>query len=142
MRDSLNLGRTLTVFSGHAGSPMLSFRNLLSAETAAELTNHGTPTLMAPLTCQITYDSSPSAIVLGHQLLYAGDQGALSITGGVSLTNLGDNERMVNHIIDGLKAGLTLGQAVQAGRNALGTAYQNLQDNWITQGDATARFAP
>ena len=39
---------------------------------------------MVPLACETTYDISPSADVLGHQLLYAGEQGALAITGAVA----------------------------------------------------------
>jgi hypothetical protein len=35
---------------------------------------------------------------------------------------------------------MTLGQAVQAGREALGGTYQVLQDNWLTQGDVTLRM--
>ncbi len=95
---------------------------------------------MLPLACETTYDISPSADVLGHQLLYSGEQGALAISGAVSLANIDDNERMADHILDGLESGLTLGEAVQAGREALGSAYQTLQDNWLTQGDVTLKL--
>ena len=32
-------------------------------------------------------------------------------------------------------------EAVQAGRQALGSAFQTLQDNWMTQGDVAARLS-
>jgi hypothetical protein len=140
MRASLDAGRTVTVFSGHSSPTVWGFRSLLTPGTAAALTNHGRPTIMVPLACETTYDISPNANVLGHQLLYAGGQGALAISGAVSLASLQANERMAEHVIDGLKAGLTLGEAVQAGRNAIGSSNRELQDNWLTQGDVTVRL--
>ena len=140
LRTSLDSGRAITVFSGHSSSVQWTYRGLLTPASVAGLTNFGRPTLMLPLACETTYDISPSADVLGHQLLYSGDQGALAISGAVSLANLDDNERMANHILDGLESGMTLGEAVQAGREALGSAYQTLQDNWLTQGDVTLKM--
>jgi len=131
----------VTVFSGHSSPSVWAYRSLVTASSVATLTNFGSPTLMVPLACETTYDISPSANVLGHQLLYAGGQGALAISGAVALSSLADNERMAAFILDGLKSGLTLGEAVQAGRDALGTDYQTLQDNWMTQGDVTVRIA-
>ena len=49
-------------------------------------------------------------------------------------------KRQWHHVLAGLESGLTLGQAVQAGREALGSAYQVLQDNWLTQGDVTLKM--
>ena len=142
LRLSLDQGRTLTVFSGHSSTSTWAFRSVLTASGVADLTNFDRPTMMLPLACETTYDISPDANVLGHQLLYAGDQGALAISGAVALSSLQDNERMAELILDGLGSGLTLGAAVQAGREALGVAYQTLQDNWMTQGDVAARIAP
>ncbi|MFP3940665.1 MAG: C25 family cysteine peptidase, partial [Thermoanaerobaculia bacterium] len=142
MRTSLEAGRTVTAFSGHSSPTVWSFRSLLTPATAAALTNQGRPTIMVPLACETTYDISPNADVLGHQLLYAGSQGALAISGAVALSSLSDNERMAGHVLDGLKAGLTLGEAVQEAREALGPPFQTLQDNWLTQGDATVRLEP
>ena len=140
LRTSLDAGRAVTVFSGHSSATMWAYRGLLTSSSAAGLTNFGLPTLMLPLACETSYDVSPTANVLGHQLLYSGDQGALAISGAVSLASLNENERMANHVLAGLESGLTLGQAVQAGREALGSAYQVLQDNWLTQGDVTLKM--
>ena len=140
LRTALDEGRSVTVFSGHSSAIQWAYRGLLTPASAAALTNVDGPTLMLPLACETTYDSSPSAQVLGHQLLYAGDQGALAISGAISLANLGDNERMADHIVSGLAAGMTLGEAVQTGREALGSVYQTLQDNWLTQGDVTLKL--
>ncbi len=140
LRAALDSGRSITVFSGHSSFAQWAFRGLLTPSSVAGLTNIGRPTLMLPLACETTYDISPSADVLGHQLLYSGEQGALAISGAVSLANLEDNERMASHILDGLESGMTLGEAVQAGREALGSAYQTLQDNWLTQGDVTLKM--
>lgn len=142
MSSSLDAGRAVTVFSGHSSPNVWAFRSLLTTGVAAGLTNHGRPTIMVPLACETTYDISPSANVLGHQLLFAGDQGALAISGAVALSSLDGNERMANHVLDGLKAGHTLGEAVLAGRGAIGSSNQELQDNWITQGDVTVRLQP
>jgi hypothetical protein len=141
LRTSLAAGRALTVFSGHSSPAVWAFRGLLTAGSVATLTNAGLPTLVVPLACETTYDVSPNANVLGHQLLYGGDRGALAISGAVALASLSDNERMAEHVLEGLKAGLTLGEAVQAGRRALGSEFQTLQDNWLTQGDVTTRMA-
>ncbi len=140
LRLSLDAGRAVTVFSGHSSAFRWAFRGLLTPNSVQALTNFDRPTIMLPLACQTSYDSSPNANVLGHQLLYAGDQGALAISGAVALSSLDDNERMADHILDGLRAGLTLGKAVQVGREALGHSYQTLQDNWATQGDVTLRM--
>jgi hypothetical protein len=140
LRTSLDAGRAVTVFSGHSSAVMWAFRGLLTPASVADLTNFDLPTLMLPLACETTYDISPSADVLGHQLLYAGDQGALAISGAVSLASLDENELMANHVLGGLESGLTLGEAVQAGREALGSAHQMVQDNWLTQGDVTLRM--
>jgi hypothetical protein len=135
MRAALDDGRTVTVFSGHSSPTVWAFRGLLTTGTAAALTNAGRPSLMVPLACETTYDVSPNANVLGHQLLFANDAGALAISGAAALSSLEENERMANHVLTGLRAGMTLGEAVLAGRQALGAAYQELQDNWLTQGD-------
>ncbi|MCU0304035.1 MAG: C25 family cysteine peptidase [Thermoanaerobaculales bacterium] len=140
LRTSLDAGRAVTVFSGHSSSVIWAYRGLLTPASAAALTNTGRPTLMVPLACESTYDISPSADVLGHQLLFAGEQGALAISGAVSLAGLDDNEKMAGHVLAGLASGLTLGEAVQAGREALGGLYQTLQDNWVTQGDSALRM--
>ncbi|HSL83949.1 MAG TPA: C25 family cysteine peptidase, partial [Thermoanaerobaculia bacterium] len=140
LRASLEAGRALTVFSGHSSPTVWGFRSLLTPGTAAALTNQGRPTIAVPLACETTYDVSPSANVLGHQLLYAGDRGALAISGAVSLSGLQENERMAAHVLEGLAAGLTLGEAVQAGREALGATHRELLDNWVTQGDAALRL--
>ncbi|MCH7665136.1 MAG: hypothetical protein IH936_04305 [Acidobacteria bacterium] len=142
LRSALDDGRTVTVFSGHSSPSVWAFRSLVTASSVETLTNFGLPTVMVPLACETTYDISPNANVLGHQLLYGGGQGALAISGAVALSNLNDNERMAAFILDGLKSGLTLGEAVQAGRDALGTDYQTLLDNWMTQGDVTTRTTP
>ncbi|HEX2162586.1 MAG TPA: C25 family cysteine peptidase [Thermoanaerobaculia bacterium] len=138
--QALAAGRALTVYSGHSSPTVWGFRGLLTAGSAATLPNAGRPTLMVPLACETTYDVSPSANVLGHQLLYGGDRGALAISGAVALSSLADNERMARHVLSGLEAGMTLGEAVQAGREALGREYLTLQDNWMTQGDVTVRL--
>ena len=140
LQASLGDGRALTVFSGHASSSVWAFRSLLTSAVVSSLTNAGRPTLMVPLACETSYDISPNANVLGHQLLFDGDRGAVAISGAVALSSLADNERMADSVIDGLKAGLTLGQAVLAGRHSLGPSDQTLQDNWITQGDVTLRL--
>jgi hypothetical protein len=140
LRNSLDAGRAVTVFSGHSSPVIWAFRGLLTPASVADLTNFDRPTLILPLACETTYDVSPSADVLGHQLLYSGEQGALAISGAVSLASLDDNERMVSHVLAGLESGMTLGEALQAGREALGTAYQALQDNWLIQGDGTLKM--
>lgn len=142
LRAALDAGRSVTTFSGHSSPSVWAYRSLLTASSVASLTNFERPTLVVPLACETTWDIGPSADVLGHQLLYGGDQGALAISGAVALSNLDDNERMAGFVLDGLDSGLTLGEAVQAGREALGGAFQTLQDNWMTQGDVAARIAP
>lgn len=142
MRSSLDGGRALTVFSGHSSPTVWAFRSLLTPSTAATLTNHGRPTIMVPLACETTYDISPNANVLGHRLLFSGANGALAISGAVALSSLDGNERMANHVLDGLAAGRTLGEAVLDGRRAVGASNQELQDNWLTQGDVAVKLKP
>jgi hypothetical protein len=143
VRSSLAAGQSVTVFSGHSSPSVWAFRALLTTAEVATLTNDGRPTIMVPLACETTYDISPSANVLGHQLLFAGDHGALAISGAVALSSLVENERMASYVLEGLNAGLTLGESVLRGRKALGGgSLQELQDNWITQGDVTAGLTP
>ncbi len=135
MNASLAAGRTLTVYSGHSSPTVWAFRGLMTTGTVAGLPNNGKPTLMVPLACETTYDVSPNANVLGHRLLYGGDNGAVAVSGAVALSSLRDNELMARRVLSGLRDGLTLGEAVLTGRRELGAGQQELQDNWLTQGD-------
>ena len=135
MNDSLASGRAVTVYSGHSSPTVWSFRGLMTTGTVAGLPNDGKPSLMVPLACETTYDVSPNANVLGHRLLYGGGNGAVAVSGAVALSNLQENEVMARHVLTALDSGMTLGEAVLAGRRALGPGQQELQDNWLTQGD-------
>ena len=135
MNDSLADGRALTVYSGHSSPAVWAFRGLMTTGTVASLPNDGKPTLMVPLACETTYDVSPNANVLGHRLLYGGGNGAVAVSGAVALSSLRDNELMARQVLSGLEAGMTLGEAVLMGRRSLGSEQQELQDNWLTQGD-------
>ena len=75
MIDSLAGGRGLMVFSGHSSPTSWALRTLLNSDTVPDLGNSGKPTMMVTLACQTTYDVSPNANLLGHQLLYGGDVG-------------------------------------------------------------------
>ena len=141
LRTALDSGRAVTVFSGHSSAVQWAYRGVLTPASAAGLTNIGRPTLMLPLACETTYDISPVADVLGTPTSLFGWAGS---TGdqrcGLPRESRRERTNGQSHPWTASNRVLTLGEAVQAGREALGGAYQTLQDNWLTQGDVTLKL--
>ncbi len=142
IQDGINQpdGQALTIFGGHGAPMSWSFNNLMTPAIAQNnLTNAGTPTLMMPMACYTTFYSETSTNTLAHQLLLAGDQGAVAIHAAATLSRYLDNERMGTATLQNqLIGGQTLGQAIEQARQSVNV--RNVQINWTLLGDPTLRL--
>ncbi len=85
-----------------------------------------------PLACYTTYHVLPTFNSLSHQLMAAGDKGAVVVTGAISLSYL-----LANGIIDKMfNQGKTLGQAVLETKQSLGSSTRDVVINRQTLGGA------
>ncbi len=142
IQDGINQpdGQALTIFGGHGAPMSWSFNNLMTPAIAQNnLTNAGTPTLMMPMACYTTYYSETSTNTLAHQLLLAGDKGAVAIHAAATLSSYQDNERMGTAALESqLIGGQTLGQAIEQARQSVNV--RDVQINWTLLGDPTLRL--
>ena len=133
-------GQALTVFGGH-GAPMnWSFSNLMTPAIASDdLENTGTPTLMMPMACYTTYYNEPTTDTLAHQLLLAGDKGAVAIHAAATLSGYDENEAFgITTLGHQLRDRDTLGQAVEKARRS--SPSRDVRINWTLLGDPTLRL--
>ena len=141
MISRINNGTSLTIFAGHGAPTMWTFNGLMTPTIAQNLTNAGKPTFIMPLACYTTYHVIPTLNSLSHQLMAAGDKGAVVVTGAISLSTLADNEKLGDGIIDKMfYENKTLGQAVKETKQILGTEFRDVVINWQTLGDPTLKF--
>jgi len=141
MVDTINNGIDVTVFSGHGAPTMWTFNGLMTPSVAQGLTNAGKPTFVMPLSCYTTYHLLPTLNSLSHQLLAAGDKGAVVVTGAISLSSKHDNEQLANGIIDKMfNQNKTFGQAVLETKQQLGIGFRDVVINWQTLGDPTLKM--
>ncbi|MDJ0656028.1 MAG: C25 family cysteine peptidase [Xanthomonadales bacterium] len=143
--DSVNAGRTLTVFSGHGSPDKWAFDGLLRIEEVSMFTNSGSPTLMMPLTCYTTYWVDPNVDTLAYTLMNSGDRGAVALHGAASLSGYGENETLGGIVIGQMiNQGQTLGQAILQARQQLHqqnpSLYRSVIVNWALLGDPTLRI--
>jgi hypothetical protein len=137
----INNGIDMTVFSGHGAPTMWTFNGCMTPSVASSLTNSGNPTFVMPLACYTTYYVLPTFDSLSHQLMVAGDKGAVVVTGAISLSSLTENEALANGIVDKmLYEGKTLGQAVLETKQQAGSSLRDVVINWQTLGDPTITF--
>jgi len=153
--DAIETGRALTGFVGHGSPGMWTFQGLLRPNDLKDLYNEGNPTLIGTLTCYTSYFVSPYAESVanrwmnGFRVDAAGSaipgvpNGAVAIHGAATLSDYGENEVYARTVLEAQLQGMTLGQAIEAGRHAaLHQVMPDLVINWTLLGDPTLSLQP
>ena len=133
-------GQALTIFGGHGAPYNWSFSSVMTPAIASnDLANSGAPTLMMPMACYTTYYNLIETNTLAHQLLFAGDRGAVGIHAAATLSSYSDNELLGSRVLDHqLQDGDTLGQAILKARQS--SSSRDVQINWTLLGDPTVEI--
>jgi len=134
---------------------MWTFQGLLRPNDLKDLYNEGNPTLIGTLTCYTSYFVSPYAESVanrwmnGFRVDAAGSaipgvpNGAVAIHGAATLSDYGENEVYARTVLEAQLQGMTLGQAIEAGRHAaLHQVMPDLVINWTLLGDPTLSLQP
>lgn len=140
IKTSLNDGVSLVSYSGHSSPTLWSFDGLLKQSDAASIDNEGHTAIALPLACYTNYADDPSINTMAHQFLAGGENGFVAIYGAATLSRYQQNGAAITKVIDYLKAGETLGDAVRKAKTDLGTAYLDIIRNSNVLGDVTLRF--
>lgn len=148
--DQLEQGRALTGFVGHGSAAMWTFQGLLTPDDLKDLYNEGNPTLIGTLTCYTSYFVSPYSDSVAHRWMNGYREGAtgariegvpngsVAIHGAATLSRYTQNEMYARTVLEAQLQGMTLGQAVEAGRRAArDRAMPDLVINWTLLGDPT-----
>jgi hypothetical protein len=138
--NSLSSGVSVTSYSGHSSPSVWSFKGLLKESDITTLDNAGKTTMALPLACFATYSDSPYINTMAHQLLAAGENGAVAVYGATTTSYYADNGVAMKKVIDGLLEGKTIGLAVKEMKQSLGETYQDVIRNGALQGDVTLRL--
>ncbi len=136
----LGAGASVTMFSGHSSPFGWSFKGLLRYNDISTINNTGATTLVLPLACYTTYVDSPKTNTLAHQLVAAGENGAVAVFGAVTLSKITENKILAERVIKRLLAGETLGEAVKNTKTSLGINYYDIIFNNNILGDVTLKL--
>lgn len=140
---AMNAGKALTVFTGHSGPTTWTFKGLFNTTDAANLQNHGRPTLVVQWGCWNTYHVLPAYNTLGHRFMLSGDRGAAAVLGATTLTSMESEQRLGSILTPRLaEPGMTVGAAVRDAKRALAATDPDRDDvllGWSLLGDPAAR---
>jgi len=127
-------------FSGHSAPTMWSFDRLLKDSDAASVHNEGRTALALPLACYTNYADDPSVNTMAHQFLAEGENGFVAIYGAATLSRFAQNGAAITRVVDYLKKGKTLGEAVRQAKEDLGIGYNDIIRNSNLLGDVTLKL--
>lgn len=140
MFDQNSGGVGLTLFNGHASSSRWTFRNLLNASDINQFSNAGSPTFVLPLACYTTYYETPSVNSLAHQFLFAGQGGAVAISGASYLSEYRENAQFAYRLLNIMrKKKVSIGQAIQLTKSEM-KPWNDMVTNWTLLGDPSLRL--
>jgi len=130
-------GPSILAYNGH-GSPLgWSSQHLLDAKDIVNITNNGQTTITLPFACQSTYADSPYTNTMAHQLLTAGENGAVAMYGSAAMSTYGDNGIATGKVVKGLMMGHTLGDSIKEAKRSLGATYRDVIRSGNLIGDVT-----
>ncbi len=141
LKQGLNDGNAVTLFSGHASTSAWTYQGLLNWQAAQSLDNADKPTLIGTMSCYTSYFVSPTTDTLGHQLLLSGNRGAALIHGAATLSGFSRNEALLGRSMSAMSGGASVGEAVLEARRRLGPNYSDVVTNWSLLGDPSLRFS-
>ncbi|MBE9550047.1 MAG: hypothetical protein IMF09_11625 [Proteobacteria bacterium] len=138
--DSLNSGVSIVSYDGHSSPTTWSFEGLLKMDDIVNIQNEGSPHIALPLACYTTYADGVSVNSMAHQMMAAGNNGAVAMFGAATLSDIGANSASASGVITQLLAGKTLGEAVLNTKVSLGKSYDDIIKNSNLLGDVTLRL--
>ena len=92
-----------------------------------------------PLACFATYADSPYINTMAHQLLAAGENGAVAVYGASTTSYYSDNGVAAEKVIVNLLNGETIGEAIQNTKQSLGARFHDVIRNSNLIGDVTLK---
>ena len=140
IKTRLEAGASVTMYNGHATESRWSYKGLLKQNDIPVIDNAGATTIALPIACYSAYADSPSTSTIAHQMMAAGENGAVAIFGAAALTRENDNKKLAEKVTENLLDGETLGDAVKDAKQTLGTSYRDVSLNNNLLGDVTLKF--
>jgi hypothetical protein len=110
--NEINSGTSLFVYTGHSSNDRLSFHDLFDGDDAGSLTNVGQPTVVTQWGCWNTYNVEPTEISMGDRFLLEGRQGAVSVLGSSTLTEVAAERKLADLFYAELVQDKSIGQAL------------------------------
>jgi len=139
--QALNDGQSILSYSGHSSPSHWSYDGVLTERDIAEsVQNNERTTIALPLACYSTYVESPSVNTMAHQLLAAGEHGAVAIYGAQLFSTYIKNGVVASQMIEYLLAGKTIGEAVLQTKQTLDDTYSDEILGSSLLGDVTLRL--
>ncbi len=130
-------GPSVLAYNGHGSALGWSSQHLLDAKDIVNIANSGQTTITLPFACQSTYADSPYTNTMAHQLLAAGENGAVAVYGSATMSTYGDNGVATGKVVKGLMMGHTLGESIKEAKRSLGESYRDVIRSGNLIGDVT-----
>ncbi len=141
IKQAIDEGSTLTVFSGHGSPSRWSFQNLVTPATVSSWENQGKPTMMLPLACYTSYYETISTNTLAHRMLLADDNAAVAISSAAVLAIEAHNKEFVRRLLIELtQNNRSIGDSVMLVKQDLAATssdYADIVTSWTTLADPT-----
>ncbi len=138
--QTLNDGASILAYSGHSSPSKWATDGLLRESDITDLIqNEERTAITLPMACYGTYVETPAVNTMAHQLLSAGENGAVAVYGATLFSTYTKNGVVTSSIIDHLLNGETLGEAVLKTKQSLGDTYRDEVLGASLLGDVTIR---
>ncbi|MEE9448055.1 MAG: C25 family cysteine peptidase, partial [Arenicellales bacterium] len=125
---NINNGTSLVVYTGHSSKDRLSFHDLFDGDDAAQLSNHGQPTIVTQWGCWNNYNIEPTEISMADQFLLNGEQGAVAIIGASTLTNALTEKLLAELFYAEMANGKSIGRALLDAKRTLAVENPDAKD--------------
>ena len=141
IKDAMNQGNALTIYSGHGSPTSWSYRRLMDVNTVTSLEENGLPGIIVPLACYTTYYETISNESLANKLLFKPNGGAVMIAGAATLGDYTTNGKMVARMMKfQARDNVSMGQALKLAKRSMGNKNLQHSNLWTMLGDPTLKF--
>ncbi len=135
VQDEIKNGATWTFYNGHGSPNAWSYSQMLTASKVSDLENEGSPMLITSLGCYTTYYESTTHNSLALQLMFSENNAAMAIHGPSVVGGYENQRELAELIASEMKAGQSVGRAIQLGMKRLPLNYRTAINNWALLGD-------
>ena len=141
IRNSMNDGNALTIYSGHGSPTSWSFKRLMDVNGIDQLETSQNASIVVPLACYTTYFETLTNESLANKLLFKEGSGAVMIVGAATLGDYAVNGKMLNRMMKAqAKDGMSMGRATTLAKRSLGQQKVTQTNLWTVLGDPTIKF--